>query len=432
MPTIIAIANIIGTKSLSLGSLQTITDVTITPSDVEATIAATINPGKSSAIAAIEYGLTTSYGEIATFPQSPITANTITQVGMTISGLLPYKRYFYRITVLNHKGTAYYEGNFITLEPFELTDGNWVAMYDATYNKHVMHATNTTQIVELRDKQYDCALGDDLFNNTTFDNSTGWTLTADMTISGGNMNFNNAAVARSAYAAIVGTNDINPVHVEATGVVITAGSARARVSYGLNYIAGIATTALPAGDSSFDMCYTNNIAYVYVLNMSPYPTTWSIGGLRIRKIRGKHLINPDTVRPTKGLTDDFITFTSTQRIIGYTIPALGTVYAKVKRTGIDSDFVLRTDLTNIGEYSAAADTFTLGANAALSTYYPQQLKFLNIRSVVDSESTKQKLEEWFSRTSYEIPPLGGLGVTGTGIWNDDAFEADDIIYNDGQ
>lgn len=390
--------------------------------DVSFTLSGTIVPNGAVTTIVIQYGVNTSYSDgLITIVDIP--GNSNYNLNQVVSGLLPYKRYFFRVQVLNSNGVAVYINNIITLEPVELSDGNWAARYDAVYSKNVMHATNTTQVVELRDSQFDCALGDDLFANYEFDNATGWTLSAEMSISGSSMNFNNAAAGRSAYIPIVGGADVNPVFVEAEGVVVTAGSARGRVGAGANYIAGISTVALPAGDSAFEMCFISSTPYVYILNMTN-PTTWSIGKFRVRKIRGRHLINPDTVRPTKALTDDFLNFTGSQRIIGYTYPTIGTVYAFVKRTSIDSDFVMRNDLTNIGQQTG--NVLTLGANSALSTYYPQQLKRLALRTVTDSAGTIAKLNEWFSRDSYEIPPISN-GVLSNGIWNDGAIWNDNEI-----
>lgn len=398
--------------------------------DVAFDIECEINSHFSNTTVFIHYGLSPSLGTSVEMKDSPVIRTEKNGVvSAAISGLLPYKRYYYSIVATNSRGFSYLDGHIETLMPLELNDGNWVGMYDPAYAKNQFTPSFPTQLSEFRDTQYDCAIGNDLFTNTTFDTNTGWTPAAEMEISGGKLKFVSSTANRSAYTPIVGGININPCQIDITDVVVTEGIARVRVSGAANKISGGGDVPpLVNGNISYEGVFTNNTPYVYVYNSSPFPTTIEIGGIRIREIRGKHFINLDvsSTRPTIANGSDYVNFTSPQRIVGYSIPNLGTVYADVKRVGIDSDFNLSNDLANVGEYNSTSDTLTLGANSTLTVFYPIQLRKLALRSVTDSNETIIKLNEWFSRESYEIPPLP-TGVLSSGIYNDNEIWNDNDI-----
>ena len=88
---------------------QTPSCITQPATDLSATGAklnGTINANFLSSIVTFEYGLTTSYGNTTTATQSPVTGNTITNISVTISGLIPNTTYHFRVKAVNSMGTS--------------------------------------------------------------------------------------------------------------------------------------------------------------------------------------------------------------------------------------------------------------------------------------------------------------------------------------
>ena len=386
----------------------------IAPSDVDCNVSATINPSKSNAIAAVEYGLTISYGEIVTFPQSPILANTITSVGTKIQNLLPYKRYFYRITVINSFGTSYHTGNFMTLEPAELTDGNWYAQFDFDADTNAVDGSN--RVSQFRDNFQNNAEGAELIPNGDMSSSTGWTLNGMATISGGVMNFA-ATTYGSVWRGDSSNNRYKVYNTRFDIVSITSGTVRV-------------AHANPVVDfnTSGSKAVLGHISDgTYLMRLQGYPAaTAVIDNASQKRVLGNHLIQwTDANKPTKDETH--ILFNGTTHWLRNAVEAgltVGTIYAFVQRIGTDTDYVMRNNLTGLGEY--AGNYLRLGSNQAGSTWYNFRIKKLYIRSVTDSAGTIDKLNEFLSRED-EVP----TGVTPFGIYSNTAIFDNNAIWNNG-
>jgi len=77
-----------------------------------ATLNGTVNANGGSATVTFQYGLTTAYGSTITAVQSPVSGSIITNVNGSVSGLLPFNTYHYRVVSTNAGGTTY--GNDMT------------------------------------------------------------------------------------------------------------------------------------------------------------------------------------------------------------------------------------------------------------------------------------------------------------------------------
>lgn len=396
--------------------------------DVSADIEAVVDAMGADTVVTVEYGLTLSYGSSITFPQSPVLAtNSPVTVSVTLSSLLPYKRYFYRIIATNSKGSTIVANNFVTLEPVELTDGNWVAMYDALYNKNRYATTPySNALTELRDTQFDCALGDELVPDPELNSSAGWSSghATELIFADGKVKFVGATAQRSFYRAYTQWRNLHKI--VANGVVVTQGNTRVRIGGGAMYTNGASIGYLQNGDNDLDVLPSDSTNFIYIINYSTYPTTVDIDYISIKPILGNHLAWATRSIYRARLIDDYIQFDgAANHVKAINIASIGTVYAHVQRNGIDEDFVHVNTLDNIGALDAANTTLYVGRNAS-GTYYNLKLKTLNIRSVTDDAGTIAKLNEWFSRESHELPELFN-GILGTGIWNDAAIHDDTAI-----
>jgi hypothetical protein len=72
-----------------------------------ATLKGTVNANYLSTVVTFEYGISTSYGDISTATQSPVTGNANTNVSANITGLTVATIYHYRIKAVNSLGTTY-------------------------------------------------------------------------------------------------------------------------------------------------------------------------------------------------------------------------------------------------------------------------------------------------------------------------------------
>lgn len=399
--------------------------------DTAFTVSALVTANKFETTAKLYYGLTLDLEATPIdFPESPLVGSTVDgPISLTLTGLLPYRRYFFRVVVESSIGSDLINGYQITLEPPELTDGNWAAQYDGEYIKNVINAS--FQLGELRDKTSDCAYGTELNPQPTFDAATGYTLATGITISGGNLNFNNVATLTATYFTIPVPERVTGVyHVELTDASGIIGSIFVRPGgVGACWSGGLADVTLANGDTSKDVtCFSQNgILYIRTGAAGTYGT---FPNLSVKRVLGRHAIhNSATQLPTKQLADNFFRFNGTsQRLKAYDMPTIGTVYAFVKRIGTDLDFTILNALTGIGEH--VTTTLTIGANNAVSAFYNIDVRRLAIRTVTDSGPVITKLNEWFSRDSHVIPPIGE-GVLATGIWDDSAIWKDTAYFNDG-
>jgi uncharacterized protein (TIGR02145 family) len=77
-----------------------------------ATLNSTVNANFLSTTVTFEYGITTTYGQIITSAQNPVTGNSITNVSADISSLTPGTMYHFRVIAINSIGTT--NGNDLT------------------------------------------------------------------------------------------------------------------------------------------------------------------------------------------------------------------------------------------------------------------------------------------------------------------------------
>jgi hypothetical protein len=85
-------------------------------SETGATLNGTVNVNELSTIVTFEYGITTSYGSIATASQSPVTGNSVTNVSADIYELTRGTTYHFRVKTVNSLGTSYGDDmSFVTL-----------------------------------------------------------------------------------------------------------------------------------------------------------------------------------------------------------------------------------------------------------------------------------------------------------------------------
>lgn len=413
-------------KALGL-LLPVITDIAATDiTDVSATISASITTNSYVSAVEVQYGPTYSLGSTLTPAGSPFDkSKDPVAFSVDLDELLPYSWVFYRIVVTTSKGpvaTEVYQFN--TLEPVELTDGNWVAMWDAEYEKNVINAQN--KLAELRDKRFDCALGNETVPDPEFNSSAGWQgLSATKRIENGQLIFDNTGSGSVAFEMPVEDRVLTIFHIESTGIVYVAGNAFVRPGgLGDMLVNGAVDLSVANGDYIVDKVTHQMNGFMYI-RIKAAGTTITFNNLSVKRILGNHAIGilSDQL-PVMNYTDGFFHFEVDDKLISMAISSIGTVYALVRRNGIDSDFAVLNELTGIGEF--VTPNLTIGANDALSTFYNLDVKKINIRTVVDSADTISKLNEWFTRESHELPPLA-RGILGTGIWNDAAIHDDAAI-----
>lgn len=425
------------TKVLPSLSAIEVTDIT----DVSATISASLTTNSYEAAVEVQYGSTPSLGSTLTPAGSPFAkSKDPVAFSVDLTGLLPYSWVFYRIVVTTSKGSVATEVyHFNTLEPLELTDGNWVGMYDANYEKNaVQNAPRTRSYTEIRDKQFDCALDDvELIPDPEFNSATGWSNSnsPELVIEDGKLKYKNSTVQRN-ISRLYPNAEIGRLHaLEVKGIVQTAGGGfRIRLYSGTTLSNGSSAATLITQDGDIYMEYypegANATAYYYIINYSPYPTTLEFEYASLRVIKGNHFLFGILAsrRPWKPLeTDDFIRFDGVANaLFARYITNVGTCYGVVKRNGIDSDFVFVNDLTGIGARDTTNNQLWIGRDGSAGVFYGFDMKWLNIRSVTDDAGTIAKLNEWFSRESHELPELFN-GILGTGIWNDAAIHDDAAI-----
>jgi uncharacterized protein (TIGR02145 family) len=106
-----------------LGQVPTVTSLVATNiTTITAQINGLVNANYLSTTITFEYGTTTSYGNIVTASQSPITGTTSTNVNANISGLIAGSTYHFRIKAVNSVGISYGNDLSFTTVPSTITD----------------------------------------------------------------------------------------------------------------------------------------------------------------------------------------------------------------------------------------------------------------------------------------------------------------------
>lgn len=119
-------------------------------SATSATLNGTVNPNDLSTIVTFEYGTTSSYGSSVAATPSPVTGNTMANVSVEVTGLLPATTYHYRVKTVNSLGTTYSEDKTFTTAgqspTVTTTDATNKTTTGATLNGTV-NANNTSSTV---------------------------------------------------------------------------------------------------------------------------------------------------------------------------------------------------------------------------------------------------------------------------------------------
>lgn len=375
--------------------------------DVTMTIQAYVNPNNAETTVSLFNGVT----EIP-LPNIPI-GDTAVLVTYTITGLLPYTNYSLRLEATNSAGTAI--SNTIvehTLEPVELTDGNWAAMYEFDGEHNVTPSANL--VSQLRDNSQGNVEGDEIVVNGEFNDTSQWTLNGAATISGGKCNLDTSGFGGiwnmdlSSFAERV-------YNIRFTIDSIAVGKVRSwssEISYGNT-----------GSVEEFGVILSNG----YIARIGTYNAVLQavIDYVSQKEVLGKHLVQRTSGnRPLKETA--FIEFDGVDNWMrtGNNFGTLGTVYAYVQKIGTDEDFVMQNNLTGLGEFGSGY--LRIGSNIAGSSFYNFRLKRMWIRTVTDDAGTIAKLNEWFSR--QEVP----LGVTPYGVYDNDAVFANQVVWNNGE
>lgn len=390
--------------------------------DVAMTIEANVNPNGDSTAVSIFNGAT----EI---PLADIPAgNSPVLISYTITGLLPYTNYSIHIEAVNTVGsdsTATLTRN--TLEPLELTDGNWFAKWDANYEKNEFFVASTGLAV-IADTQYDCILGDELLQNTEFDNSDGITLPVGMTITDGKLEINVSVDCEAYQTAPVGY-PLAWYRVEALDNIITSGDIYLNAGSAANKSQGrpVASTSLLI-TGSYSKNHFGGADSLFRIRARNTPAVGQIENVSCKQISGRHLFSNrevDDKVPTKAPENDYISYVLSEDYYSHSFLNglnIGTIYGIIKRDNaiaVDEDFVLVNTLSGIG---------TIEETKLVIGTINVDIKQLNIRTVTDDASTIAKLNEWFLRESHELPETPGILTTG--VWNDDAVDNDNAIFKD--
>lgn len=397
--------------------------------DVAMTIEANVNPNGDSTAVSIFNGATEI--PLTTIPAG----NNPVLISYTITGLLPYTNYLIHIEAVNTVGsnsTVTLTRN--TLEPVELTDGNWYAMWDVNYADNVSVSNLGGNIVELRDTRFDGALSEELIPDPEFNDPTKWGgLGETIVMEDGKLKYNASSGTVSSSMPTASSIGLGLIKIELKGGVITSGRVLPKFSSGDNFIAGrVAVGISTSGDYIEVHEITNNIGHFYILPFDT-PITAEFESLSVKSILGNHCYRTAVTMykvPLKLPENDFARFEGKRHLISHNVGIIGTVYAIVQRDGVDTEFVIRNNLDLIGALESNGVRLHIGRNPVTSTNYAFNLKKLWIRTITDSAEVIAKLNEWISRESYELPEVGE-GVLATGVWNDAALWSDDALWNDG-
>jgi uncharacterized protein (TIGR02145 family) len=145
-------------------------------------IKATVNPNYLPSTLVIEYGASINYGSSASPVQISITGSTAVDVSITISGLTPGTKQYFRVKVQNDLGITYGDGNsFTTYNAMDFDNNGYYSILIGsqewiTKNLVTTHFQNGDPIPNVI-SDYDwsglttpgyCIYKNDILNSTTF------------------------------------------------------------------------------------------------------------------------------------------------------------------------------------------------------------------------------------------------------------------------
>lgn len=250
--------------------------------------------------------------------------------------------------------------------------------------------------------------------------SAGINLAAGITVSGGNLIFTAVANALSANFQIPVGERVNGLY----RLELPAVSGRSGIIYNLSssqaYAGGVAEANIPDGDYAKNICFNNN-GYFY-FRASGGNSNGVFAAASLRRILGLHAWgNAANSFPVLNVNQHEYDGVN-DRLQVQNVTAVGTIYAFVRRIGTDSTHVMLNDFTGWGQFTSPV--VSIGSNVAATTFYQIHMRRLRMRSVTDSAPVIAKLNEWFSRESYVVPPVES-GVVGSGSWSDSSPWDDD-------
>lgn len=265
--------------------------------------------------------------------------------------------------------------------PPYLSDGlttGWFAMDTATY-----YDLNTTNVIRLYDKVGRKALGADLISPVDF--TSGWTA-AGATPTGA-LTFNTAAAG--------GMNKNININTRGIYRMVANGSTTGGTLAFHNSNNSTNNMGTISGSTTIDFTSTN--IYAYFRNSAAGDATF-VSSPSIKRFTGNHLVQvTDANRPT--ISGGIMSFdASDDYLISAISPTISMQKIYIVAQINNGGYKLYTSLTGIGELSTGV--LTLGANAALNTFYDVDIKELVIRN--DANATNDNMFKDYLMYKYNV------------------------------
>jgi len=374
-----------------------ITDIVVSAiTDKGFTVTALINPKGATLTPRLKFGETTSYGTMINASGGAI--SSISTVTFIVTGLQSFTEYYF-ILIAGVSNLAHPTA-IETLSPSELQDPLNFSHY--VYNDASNIKDGSNFVSQLRDISKGNVLSADVIGNGNFDSSTGFALGSGWGIAGGVASGVSGATSYLT-KAVYGVrrvcqidhviNSISGSYINLRGIVNSA-------------------LRLSPGAYSNQNLICNGVDVGFAKNST---TNCEIDNFTLKFIEGNHAVTY-TAGAYPTYTADGIRFNgTTNRLLSAAlVPSIGTVYAVVKRVGVDLDFVVLNSLTGIGSY--ATSVLFLGSDSE-TNYYNFDLLELYIRpgGVTDSPGTIERVNNYLKKIhgldGVVIAPVVADGVT---------------------